>query len=89
MTEVAPEPARPTTRAGRPARWELLLALALYVMGACVFFRQQIWSGFDVFFGDRGDARLILFIHEHVYRALRGETVPPAPVDASPLGLAD
>ena len=26
---------------------------------------------------------------EEIYRALRGETVPPAPVDASPLGLAD
>ena len=53
---------------------EAMLACALYVGGACVFFRQQIFSSFDLYFGDRGDARLILFVHEHVYRALLGET---------------
>jgi hypothetical protein len=51
---------------------EVLLAFALYVAGACVFFRQQIFSGFDLYFGDRGDSRMILFVHEHVYRALLG-----------------
>jgi hypothetical protein len=51
-----------------------LLACALYVVGACVFFRQQIFSGFDLYFGNRGDARLILFVHEHVYRTLLGQS---------------
>jgi len=54
-------------------RTETLLAFVLYVVGACVFFRQQIFSGFDFYFGDRGDPRLILFVHEHVYRVLLGE----------------
>jgi hypothetical protein len=50
-----------------------VLAFALYVVGACVFFRQQVFSGFDFFFGDGADPRLILFVHEHVYRALLGQ----------------
>ncbi len=59
-------------RGGR-VRADLLLAIAVYIFGACFFFRQQIFSGFDLYFGDLGDPRLILFIHEHVYRALLGE----------------
>ena len=50
------------------AAW--LWPLALYLAGAFVFFRWQIFSNFDLLFGDRGDARLTAFLHEHVYRWL-------------------
>ena len=43
---------------------------ALYIIGALIFFRWQIFSHFDLLFGDRGDTRLVMFIHEHVYRTL-------------------
>lgn len=43
---------------------------AAYLAGCLVFFRAQIFSGFDIAFGDRGDARLAIFLHEHVFRAL-------------------
>lgn len=46
------------------------LPVALYLAGAFVFFRSQILSKFDLVFGDRGDARLIAFLHEHVYQWL-------------------
>ena len=48
----------------------MVLPVALYVAGAFVFFRWQIFSKFDLLFGDRGDARLIIFLHEHVYQSL-------------------
>ena len=44
--------------------------LSLYLVGFLVFFREQIGSGFDLVFGERGDARLASFIHEHMYRWL-------------------
>ena len=51
---------------------EFLIPFLLYGVGALVFFRWQIFSGFDLVFGDRGDGRLISFIHEHVFRSLVG-----------------
>jgi hypothetical protein len=50
----------------------ILLPITLYVIGACEFFRYQIISNFDFLAGDRGDARFVSFIHEHVYRSLAG-----------------
>ncbi len=47
--------------------------LTVYIIGFFVFFRGQIFSDFDLAFGDRGDGRLMIFIHEHVYHWLRGE----------------
>ena len=44
----------------------------LYVAGFLVFFRSQLFSDFDLVFGDRGDARFVVFIHEPVYRWLHG-----------------
>ena len=44
----------------------------LYLAGFLVFFRWQLWSSFNLVFGDRGDTRLICFIHEHVYHWLTG-----------------
>ncbi len=49
------------------------LPILLYVIGALVFFRWQIFSGFDLIFGDVGDARLVTFLHEHIYRWLCGD----------------
>jgi hypothetical protein len=45
-----------------------LVPLGLYLIGALVFFRGQWRSAFDLLMGDRGDARLVGFLHEHVYR---------------------
>lgn len=47
-----------------------LAPIGLYAIGALVFFRWQILSQFDRVFGDRGDARMVAFLHEHVYRWL-------------------
>ena len=56
----------------RMAPWigSILFPLTLYIAGFLVFFRWQILSNFDLVFGDRGDARLVAFLHEHVYRWL-------------------
>ncbi len=58
----------------RIAAWvgSFLFPLTLYVAGFLVFFRGQIFSDFDLVFGNRGDARFVAFIHEHVYRWLHG-----------------
>jgi hypothetical protein len=58
----------------RIAPWigSILFPLTLYIAGFLVFFRWQIFSDFDLVFGDRGDTRFVTFIHEHVYRWLQG-----------------
>ena len=60
----------------RGAFWSgrLIVAFAVYIAGALWFFRWQIFSGFDLLFGDRGDARMVVFIHEHLYRWLQGHS---------------
>src|SRR5262245_23720029 len=45
-----------------------------FAIGFVIFFRMQILSGFDLIFRDRGDTRLVVFIHEHVYRAMLGRS---------------
>ena len=68
----------PLTRASsgntseRIAAWagSILFPLALYIAGFLVFFRWQLYSDFDLALGDRGDARFVTFIDEHVYRWL-------------------
>jgi len=52
----------------------IFLPMTLYVIGLYEFFRWQITSNFDLVFGDRGDARFVTFIHEHVYRSLIGHS---------------
>jgi hypothetical protein len=47
-----------------------IFPLGLYFVGALTFFRWQFFSNFDLVFGDRGDARMVEFLHEHVYRWL-------------------
>ena len=61
-----------TTRGGTVrTRFEPAWALA-WVLGAFVFFRQPVLSGFTRITGDNGDARLIVYLHEHWWRALHG-----------------
>ena len=47
-----------------------LFPLTLYIAGFLIFFRWQIFSNFDLVFGDAGDTRLAAFLHEHIYRWL-------------------
>jgi hypothetical protein len=54
------------------AAWAIIIGG--YAVGFCVFFRAQIFSRFDLLFGDRGDTRLAVFIHEHVFRAMLGRS---------------
>jgi hypothetical protein len=64
-----------------------------FALGFVVFFRAQIFSRFDLLFGDRGDARFVLFIHEHVFRAMLGQSSflsPPFFYDVTKtLGFSD
>jgi hypothetical protein len=77
----------------RPRLADAVLPLVLYLAGFLVFFRWQIFSNFDLVFGDRGDARLVAFIHEHEYRWLSvrsGLLSPPFFFDqAKTLGYSD
>jgi hypothetical protein len=57
----------------RPIGWGTLLAgMAVWAVGAAYFFRQTLLSGFDVMSGDRGDTRLIVYLHEHVVQSFLG-----------------
>jgi hypothetical protein len=68
---VAKLPEKARERSG--ARYlGFLLPIALYILGALVFFRWQIFSNFDLAFGGGADIRFVAFIHEHVYRWLNG-----------------
>jgi hypothetical protein len=53
---------------------DLLLPIGIYGLGALVFFRWQVLSKFDLIFGDRGDARLIALLHEHLYQWIVGHS---------------
>ena len=53
---------------------ELFLPIGIYGVGALVFFRWQIFSKFDLIFGDRGDSRFVAFVHEHVFQWLVGRS---------------
>jgi hypothetical protein len=44
--------------------------LALWALGAVIFFAEVIGSNFDLVMGDRGDARLLAFILEHWFNIL-------------------
>ncbi len=72
MAPLPPASSSKTTE--RIAAWagSILFPLTLYIAGFFIFFRWQIFSDFDLVFGDRGDARFVTFIHEHVYRWLHG-----------------
>ena len=55
-------------------RRSLLLVLLFGVAGTIQYHVAQFFSGFDRFFGDRGDARGFLYYCEHWYRSLAGKS---------------
>jgi hypothetical protein len=59
----------------RPAfAGKYVVIISAFIVGFTIFFRAQIISRFDLLFGDRGDTRFVLFIHEHVFRAMLGRS---------------
>ncbi len=79
MTPPAPGSSGKTSGRITPWAGSILFPLTLYIAGFLVFFRWQIFSDFDLVFGDRGDARFVAFIHEHIYRWLHGGTALLSP----------
>jgi hypothetical protein len=51
----------------------ILLALLLGVAGTIQYHSQQFFSGFDTFFGDRGDVRGFVYFCEHWYQSILGK----------------
>src|SRR5215216_4518418 len=49
------------------------LALLLGVAGTIQYHSAQFFSGFDTFFGDRGDVRGFVYFCEHWYRSILGK----------------
>lgn len=43
-----------------------------WAVGATLFFRRPIFTGFSAITGDSGDTRLIIYLHEHWLQVLRG-----------------
>ena len=84
---------RQNQRADRTLGWRHSLSADALYHRFFVFFRRQIFSNFDLVFGDRGDARFVAFIHEHLYRWLylrTGLLSPPFFFDQTkPLGYSD
>jgi hypothetical protein len=50
----------------------LAAGVVAWGIGALISFRFVIASSFDLMFGDHGDSLLIVYLHEHLYRALVG-----------------
>jgi hypothetical protein len=50
-----------------------LIAFVVGIIGAVQYHLSQLFSGLDNFFGNRGDARLIVYMCEHWYQALLGK----------------
>lgn len=49
-----------------------VVGLAAWAVSASITFRFVILSSFDLVFGDRGDGRLNVYFHEHLFNALCG-----------------
>lgn len=58
----------------------LLIAMAAWLGAAAFAFRSSLLTSFDLVFGNSGDGRLIAYLHEHLFAALRGraELLSPA-----------
>jgi hypothetical protein len=65
----------------KPVSWGVLIAgILVWSAGAAVFFRHSLFSFFDATIGDGGDGRMLIYLHEHLFNALRGRaslTSPP------------
>ena len=65
----------PKTEAARKLYQRSLLVMLLFgVAGTIQYYLFQFSSGFDRFFGDRGDARGFLYYCEHWYRSMAGKS---------------
>lgn len=51
---------------------DVAVAAALWLPGCLIFFRSAFLSGFDQINGNSGDARLMIYGHEHWVQVLRG-----------------
>ncbi|HLY55152.1 MAG TPA: hypothetical protein VKS60_06325 [Stellaceae bacterium] len=51
-----------------------LAPAAIGLGGLVLFYREFLFSGFDLVAGERGDARFITFIHENAYQSLIGRS---------------
>jgi hypothetical protein len=84
--EAAPQPQR-----HRLLAWSL--ALLVGALGTWLVHRHQFASGFDLFPGPRGDTRLVAYLCEHWYQALRRQTELLSPLMFYPvkgtLGYSD
>lgn len=50
----------------------LIVGMLMWGIGAAAFFRISLLSGFAVVSGDVGDGRMIVYLHEHLFRWLLG-----------------
>src|SRR5215203_6212320 len=57
----------------RSSAAHFLTALLLGVVGTIQYHSAQFFSGFDTFFGDRGDARGFVYFCEHWYQSILGK----------------
>jgi hypothetical protein len=62
-----------TAQAHQLDRSSLALVLVFGIAGTIQYHAMQFFSGFDRFFGDRGDARGFLYYCEHWFRSLSGK----------------
>ncbi len=60
-------------KAINPAILTRFAIIAGGVFAVCLFFRETVFSGFDLVPGDRGDARLNIYIFEHWWRVIQGK----------------
>jgi hypothetical protein len=65
----------------RPVPWRaLIVGIVVWSAGAAIFFRYPLFSFFDAIVGDGSDGRMLVYLHEHLFNALRGHaslTSPP------------
>ncbi|PWT84838.1 MAG: hypothetical protein C5B58_04080 [Acidobacteria bacterium] len=52
--------------------YTLAVGLVAWAAAALIAFRAIVFSSFDLVFGGRGDGRLIVYLHEHLFKALQG-----------------
>lgn len=63
---------RAATRFDRLTGRDLLIAVATWIVAALVFFRSTIFSRMRSISGNVGDARLVIFLHEHWFNVAGG-----------------
>src|SRR6185295_11396663 len=58
----------------RTNHWDRVIATAFGLLGTLQYHLAQFTSRFDTFFGDRGDVRGTIYLCEHWYQWLWGNT---------------